>query len=175
MSDIKSTLKDSKKRTRFVVFNGVIATLYVVLAYFLAPISYGPIQARLAEIMTIFPAFSWATIPGVSLGCLIANLINPDSLGPVDIIGGTLATLIAGVLSYYIGKKNKYLAIIPPILVNGVIVGGYLPFLLFDTVTVSEVLFTMLTVAAGEAAVLIIIGLPLITLINKTDLKNKLP
>ena len=83
--------------------------------------------------------------------------------------------LIAGVLSYYIGKKNKYLAIIPPILVNGVIVGGYLPFLLFDTVTVSEVLFTMLTVAAGEAAVLIIIGLPLITLINKTDLKNKLP
>ena len=92
MSDIKSTLKDSKKRTRFVVFNGVIAALYVVLAYFLAPISYGPIQARLAEIMTIFPVFSWATIPGVSLGCLIANLINPDSLGPVDIIGGTLAT-----------------------------------------------------------------------------------
>lgn len=166
---------DNKKRIRFVVFNGIIAALYVVLTYFLAPISYGPIQARISEIMTVFPIFSWSTIPGLTVGCLISNLINPENLGPVDIIGGTVATLLAGITSYLIGKKNKWLGIIPPVVFNGVIVGGYLPFLLFDTVTVQSVLITMLTVAGGEAVVLIVLGLPLVTLIEKTGLKNKLP
>ena len=172
MNSIKT---DNKKRIRFVVFNGIIAALYVVLTYFLAPISYGPIQARVAEIMTVFPIFSWSTIPGLTVGCLISNLINPENLGPVDIIGGTVATLLAGITSYLIGKKNKWLGIIPPVVFNGVIVGGYLPFLLFDTVTVQSVLITMLTVAGGEAVVLIVLGLPLVTLIEKTGLKNKLP
>ena len=172
MNSIKT---DNKKRIRFVVFNGIIAALYVVLTYFLAPISYGPIQARISEIMTVFPIFSWSTIPGLTVGCLISNLINPENLGPVDIIGGTVATLLAGITSYLIGKKNKWLGIIPPVVFNGVIVGGYLPFLLFDTVTVQSVLITMLTVAGGEAVVLIVLGLPLVTLIAKTGLKNKLP
>ena len=172
MNSIKT---DNKKRIRFVVFNGIIAALYVVLTYFLAPISYGPIQARVSEIMTVFPIFSWSTIPGLTVGCLISNLINPENLGPVDIIGGTVATLLAGITSYLIGKKNKWLGIIPPVVFNGVIVGGYLPFLLFDTVTVQSVLITMLTVAGGEAVVLIVLGLPLVTLIEKTGLKNKLP
>lgn len=172
MNSIKT---DNKKRIRFVVFNGIIAALYVVLTYFLAPISYGPIQARLSEIMTVFPIFSWSTIPGLTVGCLISNLINPENLGPVDIIGGTVATLLAGITSYLIGKKNKWLGIIPPVVFNGVIVGGYLPFLLLDTVTVQSVLITMLTVAGGEAVVLIVLGLPLATIIEKTGLKNKLP
>lgn len=160
------------------MFNGIIAALYVVLTYMLAPISYGPVQARVSEVLTIFPIFSGATIPGVALGCVISNIINPENLGPVDIIGGTLATVIAGVFSYLIGKKNKWLGIIPPIVANGLIVGGYLPFLLVDpgsTVTVQTVLFTMLTVAAGEAAVMVVLGLPLIAVIKNTGLKNKLP
>ena len=172
---MNSTQADNKRNIRFVVFNGIIAALYVVLTYFLAPISYGPIQARVSEIMTVFPIFSCATIPGLTVGCLISNLINPENLGPVDIIGGTLATLLAGISSYLIGKKNKWLGIIPPVVFNGLIVGGYLPFLLFDTVTVESVLLTMLTVAGGEAVVLIVLGLPLVTLIEKTGLKNKLP
>lgn len=170
-----SNQTDNKRQIRFVVFNGIIAALYVVLTYFLAPISYGPIQARVSEIMTVFPIFSWATIPGLTVGCLISNLINPENLGLVDIIGGTIATLLAGITSYWIGKKNKWLGIIPPVVFNGVIVGGYLPFLLFDTVTWQTVLFTMLTVAGGEALVLIVLGLPLVTIIEKTGLKNKLP
>ena len=93
----------------------------------------------------------------------------------MDIIGGTLATLIAGLLSYFIGKKNKWLGIIPPVVCNGLIVGGYLPFLLFDTVTWQEVVLTMLSVAGGEAAVLVVLGLPLVAVIEKTGLKSKLP
>ncbi|MCR4730244.1 MAG: QueT transporter family protein [Saccharofermentans sp.] len=167
--------KKNRNLIRFVVFNGIAAALYIVLTYFLAPISYGPVQARISEAMTVFPIFSFNMIPGLAVGCLVSNLINPDSLGPVDIIGGTLATVIAGIFSRIIGKKNMWLGIIPPVVSNGIIVGGYLPFLLFDTVTWQEVLFTMLTVAAGEAAVLIVLGLPLVAVIGKTGLKNKLP
>lgn len=178
MTSTETNQSKSKKSIRFVVFNGIIAALYVVLTYMLAPISYGPVQARVSEVLTIFPIFSGATISGVALGCVISNIINPENLGPVDIIGGTLATVIAGVFSYLIGKKNKWLGIIPPIVANGLIVGGYLPFLLVDpgsTVTVQTVLFTMLTVAAGEAAVMAVLGLPLIAVIKNTGLKNKLP
>jgi len=167
--------KKNRNLIRFVVFNGIAAALYIVLTYFLAPISYGPVQARISEAITVFPIFSFNMIPGLAVGCLVSNLINPDSLGPVDIIGGTLATVIAGVFSRIIGKKNMWLGIIPPVVSNGIIVGGYLPFLLFDTVTWQEVLVTMLTVAAGEAAVLIVLGLPLVAVIGKTGLKNKLP
>ncbi len=172
---VRSEQARNKDLIRFIVYNGIVAALYIVLTYFLAPISYGPLQARISEAMTVFPIFSFNMIPGLTIGCLVSNLINPDNLGPVDIIGGTLATLIAGIFSRIIGKKNMWLGIIPPIVANGIIVGGYLPFLLFDTVTWQEVLLTMLSVAAGEAVVLVVIGLPLVALIGKTGLKNKLP
>lgn len=172
---VRSEQARNKDLIRFIVYNGIVAALYIVLTYFLAPISYGPLQARISEAMTVFPIFSLNMIPGLTIGCLVSNLINPDNLGPVDIIGGTLATLIAGIFSRIIGKKNMWLGIIPPIVANGIIVGGYLPFLLFDTVTWQEVLLTMLSVAAGEAVVLVVIGLPLVAVIGKTGLKNKLP
>ena len=175
MTNTSSRHIDNKRLIRSVVFNGITAALYIALSYLLAPISYGPVQARVAECMTVFPIFSLRTIPGITLGCLISNLINPDNLGPVDIIFGTCATLIAGFLSNWMGKKIKWLGLIPPVVVNGLIVGGYLPFLLFDTVTWQEVLFTMLTVAAGEAAVMIVLGGPLVTLIEKTKIKSELP
>ena len=172
---VRSEQARNKDLIRFIVYNGIVAALYIVLTYFLAPISYGPLQARISEAMTVFPIFSFNMIPGLTIGCLVSNLINPDNLGPVDIIGGTLATLIAGIFSRIIGKKNMWLGIIPPVVSNGIIVGGYLPFLLFDTVTWQEVLLTMLSVAAGEAVVLVVIGLPLVAVIGKTGLKNKLP
>ena len=175
MTELESLQAKNRRRIKFVVFNGVIAAIYAALTYFLAPISYGPIQARISEVMTVFPIFSGPTIVGLSLGCLISNLINPESLGPVDIIGGTLATVLGGIFSYLIGKKNKWLGVIPPIIANGLIVGGYLPFLLFDTVTWQSVAFTMLTVAGGEAVVLIVLGLPLVAVLEKTGLKSKLP
>ena len=179
MSENKITTTREKNRLmiRFVVLNGLIAGLYVVFTLPFANIAYGPIQFRLAEVLTVFPAFSALTIPGVTLGCFIANLINPNNLGPVDIIGGTLATLIAGFLSWLIGKKKKPLGIIPPIVFNGLIVGGYLPFLLVDkgsAVTAQAVGISMLSVAGSEAVLLVVLGLPLIAVISKTKLKEML-
>ena len=178
MPDRSIRQSQNRKRIKFIVFNGIVAALYVVFTAPFANIAYGPIQVRIAEVMTVFPIFSWGMIPGVTLGCFIANLINPGNLGPVDIIGGTLATLIAGILSYMLGKKNVWLGLMPPVLVNGIIVGGYLPFLLMDqgsTVTVQAVLISMLSVAGSEAVLLIVIGIPLILVMEKTGLKNKLP
>ena len=174
---IPTAREKNKKMIRFVVLNGLIAGLYVVFTLPFANIAYGPIQFRLAEVLTVFPAFSAIAIPGVTLGCFIANLINPNNLGPVDIIGGTLATLIAGCFSWLIGKKNKPLGIIPPIVINGLIVGGYLPFLLVDkgsTVTAQAVGISMLSVAGSEAVLLVVLGLPLIAVISKTKLKEML-
>ena len=173
-----TTSRDKNKKTiRFIVINGLLAGLYVVFTLPFANIAYGPIQFRLAEVLTVFPIFSAATIPGVTLGCFIANLINPNNLGPVDIIGGTLATLIAGYFSWLIGKKNKPLGIIPPIVFNGLIVGGYLPFLLVDpgsTVTIQAIGISMLSVAGSEAVLLVVLGLPLIAIIAKTKIKEYL-
>ncbi len=174
---IETSREKNRKRIKFIVINGLIAAIYVVLTAPFANIAYGPIQVRIAEVLTVLPIFLAATIPGVTLGCFIANLINPNNLGPVDIIGGSLATLIAGVLSWLIGKKNKPLGIIPPIAVNGLIVGGYLPFLLVDegsTVTAQAVGISMLSVAGSEAALLVVLGLPLIAIIAKTKIKDLL-
>lgn len=172
---ITTSRERNKRRIYFVVLNGMLAALYVVLTAPFANIAYGPIQFRLAEVLTVLPIFSAATIPGVTIGCFIANLINPSNLGPIDIIGGSLATLIAGIFSWLIGKKNKPLGIIPPILVNGLIVGGYLSFLLLEpgsTLTLEAIGISMLSVAGSEAVLLVVLGLPLIVLISKTKIKD---
>ena len=174
---VTTNRNENKKMIKFIVINGLLAGLYVVFTLPFANIAYGPIQFRLAEVLTVFPIFSAGTMPGVTLGCFIANLINPNNLGPVDIIGGTLATLIAGYFSWLIGKKNKPLGIIPPIVFNGLIVGGYLPFLIVDpgsTVTVQAIGISMLSVAGSEAVLLVVLGLPLIAVIAKTKIKDLL-
>ena len=165
-------MNDNKEKIRLIVYSGVIAALYVVLTLPMAQFAFGPIQFRLAEVLTVLPAFAAGYIPGVSLGCFIANLLNPNNLGPVDIIFGTLATVIAGIFTRIIGKNNKILGIIPPIISNGLIVGGYLPFLLVDegsSVTAQAVIISMVEVAASEAVLLIIIGIPFILLIEKNS------
>ncbi|MCQ2534034.1 MAG: QueT transporter family protein [Clostridia bacterium] len=164
-------MNNNRKSIKFIVLSGLMAAIYVVLTLPMAQFAFGPIQFRLAEVLTVIPAFSFAGIPGVTLGCFLANLLNPGNLGPIDIIGGTLATLIAGFLSTIIGKRNKYLSIIPPIVVNGIIVGAYLPFLLAEAgtkVTIPMVLISMLSVAASEAVLLIVLGIPFIIVINRT-------
>ena len=165
-------MNDNKKRIRLIVYSGIIAALYVVLTLPMAQFAFGPIQFRLAEVLTVLPAFAAGYIPGVSLGCFLANLLNPNNLGPVDIIGGTLATVIAGIFTRILGKKNKLLGIIPPVVFNGLIVGGYLPFLLVDEgseVTAAAVGLSMFEVAASEAVLLVIVGIPFILLLEKNS------
>ena len=97
----------------------VIAALYVVLTLVFAPISFGEMQLRVAEALTILPLFTTAAIPGLFVGCVIANLLGGAIIW--DVIFGSIATLIGAVFSYML-RKNRWLVPIPAILSNTVIV-----------------------------------------------------
>ena len=105
--------------TRDLIFAALVAALYAVMGYFgdILSLTFGPVQLRFAEALTVLPFLFPAAAPGLAVGCLITNLLSP--YGPVDVIFGTLATAIAAWLS--IKMPRWYLAALPPILINAVI------------------------------------------------------
>jgi len=131
------------KKIRFLTTAAVIAALYAALTYAFSFMGYLPMQLRVAEILTVLPFYTPAAIPGLALGCVLANIASP--LGPIDIIVGGSATLLAALLSRVMPKK---LVPIPPIVCNAVIVGIEMHLLLN-----APLVPTMLTVGIGEAIV----------------------
>ena len=107
--------------TRYVVFGGIIAALYVVLTYIanLLGIASGAIQVRLSEALTILPVFTAAAVPGLTVGCLLANILTGCVIW--DVVFGTLATLI-GAVGTRLLRNKPYVAWIPPVVSNAVIV-----------------------------------------------------
>ncbi|MCR1976050.1 QueT transporter family protein [Clostridium sporogenes] len=152
------------KKISKLVFSAVIAAIYTVLTLLLAPISYGQIQVRISESLTLLPFLSSYSIWGVFLGCIISNLIGGN--GIIDVVFGSLATLIAAILTYYIGKSNlkfkKYLAPLPPIIINAVVIG----FILNYTLKL-PLLLSIIWVGLGEAISCYVLGLILISIIEK--------
>ncbi|AUM96956.1 TPA: QueT transporter family protein [Clostridium botulinum] len=152
------------KKISKLVFSAVIAAIYTVLTLLLAPISYGQIQVRASESLTLLPFLSSYSIWGVFLGCIISNLIGGN--GIIDVVFGSLATLIAAILTYYIGKSNlkfkKYLAPLPPIIINAVVIG----FILNYTLKL-PLLISIIWVGLGEAISCYLLGLILISIIEK--------
>ena len=112
-----------KNRTvLFVTKAAMIAAVYVVITIVLAPISFGQVQLRVSEALTIMPVFTAAAIPGVFIGCLIGNILGGAVLP--DIIFGSLATLVAAVISYKLRGRGLLIASIPPVVVNMLVVPG---------------------------------------------------
>lgn len=152
------------KKISKLVFSAVIAAIYTVLTLLLAPISYGQIQVRVSESLTLLPFLSSYSIWGVFLGCIISNLIGGN--GIIDVVFGSLATLIAAILTYYIGKSDlkfkKYLAPLPPIIINAVVIG----FILNYTLKL-PLLLSIIWVGLGEAISCYVLGLILISIIEK--------
>ncbi|MCX7831598.1 MAG: QueT transporter family protein [Actinobacteria bacterium] len=103
-----------------------IAGLYAALTIYLQPISYGPLQVRISEALTILPIFFVEAVPGLFLGCLIANIFGP--FGIYDIVFGSLLTLTAAFLTYRFRKKTV-LAFMSPVVINALGVSAYLTFL----------------------------------------------
>ena len=140
----------------------MIAAIYVVLCIAFAPISYGAIQARVAEALTILPYFTPAAIPGLFIGCLIANLIGGSIM--LDIVCGSIATLIGAVGTWMLRRKSRFLAPIPPILANTLIV----PFVLrYGYGEPLPIPFLMGTVGIGEIAACGVMGLILLAVLEK--------
>jgi len=136
----------------------MIAAIYVVLNIIFAPISYGPIQVRIAEALVVLPFIDPSAIIGLFLGCFLANVIGP--LGMVDIMGGSLCTLVAAYLTYKV--KNPKLAPLPPVLINAFGVSIYLH-LIFDL----PYWITVLYIGIGEVIACYILGYPLLVLLIK--------
>lgn len=150
-----------KLTSKSIVLSGLIAAIYTTLTLILQPLGYGPIQFRLAEALTVFPAILPASIPGLTIGCFLANWLG--GFGVADMVFGTLATLLAGICTYLLRNKS-WLFPLPPVIFNGLIVGTYV-YLLYDkTYTLP---LTMLFIAISEAVLTYVLGLPLITLIRK--------
>ncbi|KUK80382.1 MAG: Uncharacterized protein XD96_1551 [Petrotoga mobilis] len=146
-----------------VVRASLIAALYVVLCIIFQPISFGPIQVRIAEAFVILPFLDPAFIPGIYVGALLANIIG--GLGAWDIWFGSLLTLIAGVITWKM--PNEYLAPLPPILINAFGVSAYVA-PLYGV----PYFFSVLWVGVGEAVATYIIGLPILKVFKKNFYKR---
>ena len=94
----------TKSTTLRLTTSAVIAALYAALTIALAPISYGPVQFRVSEVLTVLPFLMPSTVSGIVVGCVLANLYTGSVL---DIAFGSLATLLAGLATAYFGKKEK--------------------------------------------------------------------
>lgn len=155
-------MKEKKFNVLFMAQAAMIAAIYVVITLVFAPFSYGEVQVRLSEALTILPAFTPAAIPGLFIGCLISNILGGCIIP--DIVLGSLATLIGAIFTYSLRNKSKYLAPVPPILANALIV----PFILrFGYMVPLPIPFMMVTVGIGEVISCGLLGMILYAALNK--------
>lgn len=156
-------MQKNKKRVRFLCEAALIAAIYVILTYFCAAVgmSSGAIQLRFSEALCIFGLFTPAALPGVALGCFMANLLTGCALW--DIVFGSLASLI-GMVGVIALKKFPYLALAPYALANMVIV----PFVVKLVYGAPEALpLIFLTVGIGEIISVFGFGIPLYLVLKK--------
>lgn len=139
----------------------ITAALYVTLTLVVSPLSYGPIQLRISECLTILPFFEPAAIWGLFVGDFIANFFGGN--GFPDIVFGSLFSLIAGYLTWKI--RNPYLSLIPPVIINAFGIAGILWY-------VSHVPYwlTVITVGFGEFIAIYFLGLPILMVILKNNI-----
>lgn len=169
-------MKKMKKGTAYTVQCALIAALYAALTYAVAPLSFGATQFRISEALTILPVFTPAAIPGLAVGCVIANIGSP--YGPIDILLGTAATLLAALMTRLTRKirikKIPLLSFIFPTLFNGIIIGAEI--MMFTPGQAGIVgFFTCASgVALGELVVCYTLGILLFLGLNRTKVFDRL-
>lgn len=151
------------KKVTFITQAAMIAALYVVLTLLANALGLAnhAIQVRFSEALTILPFFTPAAIPGLWIGCVLSNLLT--GCMPLDIVFGSLATLI-GAVGTYAFRKYKWMAPVPPIIANTLIV----PFILaYVYGAEGSIPFFMLTVGIGEVVSCGILGMILFQVLQK--------
>lgn len=182
------------ERTGFVARAGMIAALYtaatLITMFLLQGLAWGPVQFRISEALTVLAVFTPAAIPGLTVGCIISNLIasvinGTGALGLLDVVFGSLATCL-GALWCYRFRERPAIALLGPVVANAFIVPAYLPILLqgfgFYTIPFTSIhldglyplmyAFGVVAIGIGEALVVYILGLPLVKAISKAHLFN---
>ena len=154
------TFKQNK--VLFIAQAAMVAAIYVVLTLVGASFSYGEVQVRISEALTILPVFTPAAIPGLFIGCLLSNILGGCILP--DIIFGSLATLIGAIFTWMLRDRNKFLAPLPPVIANMIVV----PFVLrYGYQVPLPIPFMMLTVGIGEVISCGVLGMILHTALSK--------
>lgn len=148
-----------------ITFCAMVGALYVGLTLLFAPISFGPIQFRAAEALSLLPFLIPETSLALFVGCLISNIFG--GFGIHDIVLGSLATLIAAKITA--AMPNVWLAALSPVVVNAAIVGGYLSF-----ITEIPMPLSMLFIAASQTVSCVCLGIPLTIYIKRTGILNKI-
>ena len=149
-------------KVQFMTQAAMIAAIYVVLCVVFQPISYGPIQTRIAEALTVLPFFTPAAVPGRFVGCLIANALGGGII--LDVLAGSVATLIAAFATYALRNKSRYLASVPPVVANALIIPWVLKNGSGETLPIP---FMMGTVALGEILTATIVGTILLVVLDR--------
>lgn len=150
------------KNVKLLTQAAMIAAIYVVVTWLFAAFSFGEVQIRLSEALTILPVFTPAAVPGLFVGCIIGNILGGAVLP--DIVFGSLATLIGAIGTRMLRDRSPYLAPVPPILANALIV----PFVLRYAYAVPlPIPFMMLTVGIGEVISCGVLGMLLYFALNR--------
>jgi len=144
----------NNKKVLYIAQGGIIAALYIVLTLFAQGfnLASGAIQCRFSEALTILPFFTPAAIPGVTIGCLLSNILTGSALP--DVVFGTLATLI-GCIGTYKLRQHRFLCSLPPVISNAIII----PFVLKFAYGMPDLIpYMMLTVGIGEIITCVVFG-----------------
>ncbi len=148
---------------RALVRAAVIASVYALLTIFLAPISSGLVQCRIAEALCVLPYFSFSAVPGLFIGCLLANLLIGAPL--YDVLFGSMATLLAAYMTFLLRKRApKYLAPLPSVVCNALVVGALLVFV-YDVGVPYWAAAGY--VAIGQAIACYVLGMPLLAVLER--------
>jgi len=177
-------------RTRYIAQAGVIAAVYCTLTLltmqFLQGLAWGPVQLRVSEAFTVIAMFTPAAVPGLTLGSVVANALNPAAVWPfagLDVVFGSLGTLLGAVWMRRFVTRPA-LALAGPVVANALIVAGYLPVMLagmgFYTVPIFGVnlegswlamyVFGVISIGIGEAIVVYAVGWPLMMALKRTGI-----
>lgn len=147
--------------TKTITKAAIIAAVYAAVSLILTPISYGFVQCRLSEALTLLPLIMPEAVPGLFVGCIVANLVS----GAVwyDVVFGSLATLIAALLTCK--SPNMWIGAAYPVAVNALVVGTYLGILYHV-----PIIYSVLSVAAGQAVACYGVGIPMLMYMKRRTL-----
>lgn len=169
-------MKNMKKSTIYIVQAALIAAIYAAMTYAVAPLSFGATQFRISEALTVLPVFTPAAIPGLAIGCIIANIGSP--YGPIDILLGTTATLLAALMTRLTRKiriKNiPLLSLIFPTVFNGIIIGAEIMMFTPDAAGIIGFFTSASGVALGEIVVCYTLGILLFIALDRTKVFKRL-
>lgn len=175
-------MNKSSTSIRRMVIAAMIAAVYCAISICLLPLSFGAVQVRVSEALTLLPVFSPVAVWGVTLGCALTNAIGfamgVNIIGVLDILFGTVATLLAALLSWKWRKIRFFgvpvLASIPPVLLNAVIIGGELTYVMSGGWNTGIFLVNALQVGAGQLLSCCVLGLLMVWAFEKNGVDKKL-